>query len=85
MFKHKHEGTNDKNPQRFNLLKHWWDFHLTDGLNVSYGKPDPEPILVMYVGDSLRRFEANFNGKLSSTSPKFLLNKKIILEFYLRI
>ena len=40
MFKHKHEGTNEKNPQRFNLLKHWWDFHLTDGLNVSYGYID---------------------------------------------
>ena len=52
MFKHKHEGTNEKNPQRFNLLKHWWDFHLTDGLNVSYDKPDPTSILVMYVGVS---------------------------------
>ena len=35
MFKHDHEHTNDKNPLRFDILKHWWDFHLTDGLNVS--------------------------------------------------
>ena len=35
MFKHNHEHTNEKNPLRFNMLQHWWDFHATDGLNVS--------------------------------------------------
>ena len=35
MFKHDHEHTNNKNPLRFDMLKHWWDFHSTDGLNVS--------------------------------------------------